>query len=229
MQVMPLTILPIMIFGGLFVNLSTIPGWLSWVQYISPIRYSYNGMMVEDFGQVGLPALSVCLSVHPTLIHAYRLSLIRSCLHHSLIVYCPCGELDSYTDSHVALMPDLSPAGTVVIQGKAASYAMPTTHHIAIARLTACMAAAWLLHDMAPVHGGSSSPPSLSQISALSCTTLQQKPDGSCPYDSGADYLKIASLDLTVSECLWILLLMYGILRVWAYMMLVQITRKTKA
>lgn len=38
MQVMPLAILPIMIFGGLFVNLETIPVVFHWIQYISPIK-----------------------------------------------------------------------------------------------------------------------------------------------------------------------------------------------
>ena len=36
---MPLAILPVMIFGGLFVNLETIPDAFHWLQYISPIKY----------------------------------------------------------------------------------------------------------------------------------------------------------------------------------------------
>ena len=50
MQVMPLAILPIMIFGGLFVNLETIPAVFHWIQYISPIKYSYNAMLLEESG-----------------------------------------------------------------------------------------------------------------------------------------------------------------------------------
>ena len=52
MQVMPLAILPIMIFGGLFVNLETIPKWLHWIQYISPIKYSFNAMLIEEFSNL---------------------------------------------------------------------------------------------------------------------------------------------------------------------------------
>ena len=47
---MPLAILPVMIFGGLFVNLETIPDAFHWLQYISPIKYSYNAMLLDEFG-----------------------------------------------------------------------------------------------------------------------------------------------------------------------------------
>ena len=50
LQVMPLAILPVMIFGGLFVNLETIPDAFHWLQYISPIKYSYNAMLLDEFG-----------------------------------------------------------------------------------------------------------------------------------------------------------------------------------
>ena len=116
MQIMPLTIMPFMIFGGLLVNLNTIPDWLSWFQYISPIRYSYNGMLMEDFSQIG----------------------------------------------------------------------------------------------------------------ALSCSFEQQKPDGSCPYDNGAAWVATMGMDISTGDCLWILLGMYGVMRLWAYGMLVLITTRSK-
>ena len=54
----------------------------------------------------------------------------------------------------------------------------------------------------------------------------QQKLDGSCPYDSGTEVLRTMGMNQTQEECFWILLLMYGVLRVWAFMMLVQVTSR---
>ena len=41
-QAAPIIIIPFVIYGGLLVNLNTLPAWSSWIQYISPIRYSFN-------------------------------------------------------------------------------------------------------------------------------------------------------------------------------------------
>lgn len=41
-QSAPLIVIPFVIYGGLVVNLNTLPAWSSWIQYISPLRYSFN-------------------------------------------------------------------------------------------------------------------------------------------------------------------------------------------
>ncbi|KAK1929432.1 Protein white [Phytophthora citrophthora] len=38
-------LLPFMLFGGLFLNASSTPSYFVWIQYISPIKYGYEGMM----------------------------------------------------------------------------------------------------------------------------------------------------------------------------------------
>ncbi|KAL3660139.1 hypothetical protein V7S43_014672 [Phytophthora oleae] len=38
-------LLPFMLFGGLFLNASSTPPYFVWIQYISPIKYGYEGMM----------------------------------------------------------------------------------------------------------------------------------------------------------------------------------------
>jgi len=116
MQVMPLAILPIMIFGGLFVNLETIPKVFHWIQYISPIKYSYNAMLLEEFQ-----------------------------------------SLDN-----------------------------------------------------------------------LVCSDTQRKPDGSCPFDNGEQVLTTMGMDQTKEECFMILVMMYVVLRLLAYMMLVRVTQGKK-
>jgi ABC-type multidrug transport system permease subunit len=37
------------IFGGSFVNSDTIPKWVGWLQWISTIRYSYGGLIQNEF------------------------------------------------------------------------------------------------------------------------------------------------------------------------------------
>ena len=34
--------IPLVIFGGLIVNLETVPDYASWIQYLSPIRHGYS-------------------------------------------------------------------------------------------------------------------------------------------------------------------------------------------
>ena len=45
----PLFIMPMMLFGGLFTNNAEAPGWLGWIQYISPIKYCAEGLMRNEF------------------------------------------------------------------------------------------------------------------------------------------------------------------------------------
>jgi ATP-binding cassette subfamily G (WHITE) protein 1 len=115
MQFLPLVILPVMIFGGLFVNLDSVPVWLRWMQYCSPVRWSFNAMMREELS--GLK---------------------------------------------------------------------------------------------------------------LVCTPKQAKPDGSCPFDLGDQILDTMGLQYSILDCLSILLGMYAALRLWAFCMILKITRQMK-
>jgi energy-coupling factor transporter ATP-binding protein EcfA2/ABC-type multidrug transport system permease subunit len=48
LAIMPLFLLPIMLFGGNFVNNGLIPPYLDWLKYISPIKYSYHAAMQNE-------------------------------------------------------------------------------------------------------------------------------------------------------------------------------------
>jgi ATP-binding cassette subfamily G (WHITE) protein 1 len=45
----PLIIIPLMIFSGLFVNLATLPVWIRWFQWLSPIKYGFVAFMKNEF------------------------------------------------------------------------------------------------------------------------------------------------------------------------------------
>lgn len=47
-QLLPLILLPLLIFGGLVINLRTIPDYASWFQYLSPLRHSYSCMIMDQ-------------------------------------------------------------------------------------------------------------------------------------------------------------------------------------
>lgn len=47
-QVVPALIVPIIMFGGLFVNLKTIAPYSSWAQYLSPMRYTYSAIVLDQ-------------------------------------------------------------------------------------------------------------------------------------------------------------------------------------
>ena len=46
-------VIPLIILCGFFVDLSTVPGWFSWLQYLSPFKYGFELMTVNEFS--GLP------------------------------------------------------------------------------------------------------------------------------------------------------------------------------
>jgi ABC-type transport system involved in multi-copper enzyme maturation permease subunit len=47
--VTPVVIMPIILFGGLISNLDSMYVWLSWIQYLSPIRYGFEIMIRNEF------------------------------------------------------------------------------------------------------------------------------------------------------------------------------------
>ena len=49
LAVLPLFLLPVLLFSGLFVNSENFPVWLAWLQYGSPVRYSYSGLLQNQF------------------------------------------------------------------------------------------------------------------------------------------------------------------------------------
>jgi ABC-type multidrug transport system permease subunit len=47
--VAPIVMMPLAQFGGFLVNTSTMPKWISWLQYISPIRYALESFTRNEF------------------------------------------------------------------------------------------------------------------------------------------------------------------------------------
>jgi ABC-type multidrug transport system permease subunit len=47
----PIVIMPLILFGGQFANSDNIQAWISWFQYLSPIRYSQEALVVNEFSR----------------------------------------------------------------------------------------------------------------------------------------------------------------------------------
>lgn len=45
----PVIMMPIILFGGQFANSGNIPAWISWFQYVSPIRYGLEAFVRNEF------------------------------------------------------------------------------------------------------------------------------------------------------------------------------------
>jgi len=45
----PVIMMPIMLFSGFFSNAGSYPDWIGWIQYISPIKYSLEAMIWNQF------------------------------------------------------------------------------------------------------------------------------------------------------------------------------------
>lgn len=49
LALVPVMILPLMMFSGLFVNLDDVPAWIRWFKWVSPIKYGYVALMTNEF------------------------------------------------------------------------------------------------------------------------------------------------------------------------------------
>lgn len=70
-----LIMLPFILFGGYFVNLDDVYVWLRWIQYLSPIRYSTEALIRNEFednskysGQVTYEQYNYDLGLNPCII-----------------------------------------------------------------------------------------------------------------------------------------------------------------
>ena len=41
--------MPIMLFGGQFANSGSLQAWISWFQYVSPLRYGFEALVINEF------------------------------------------------------------------------------------------------------------------------------------------------------------------------------------
>jgi ATP-binding cassette subfamily G (WHITE) protein 1 len=49
LTVVPTLILPMMIFGGLFANVSTLPVWIRWLKWLSIMKYGFVALAKNEF------------------------------------------------------------------------------------------------------------------------------------------------------------------------------------
>lgn len=47
--VLPLILLPLMMFSGLFVNVGDLPVYFAWIKWISPMKYAYHALMRNEY------------------------------------------------------------------------------------------------------------------------------------------------------------------------------------
>lgn len=47
--VLPLILLPLMMFSGLFVNVGSLPVYFAWIKWISPMKYAYCALMKNEY------------------------------------------------------------------------------------------------------------------------------------------------------------------------------------
>lgn len=54
LMVAPLAILPLMMFSGFFINPDSMPVYLAWIQWISPMKYAYSALAKNEFSGLDL-------------------------------------------------------------------------------------------------------------------------------------------------------------------------------
>lgn len=48
-NIAPIIVMPMVLFGGFFANSSNYPDWINWLQYLSPIRYGLEALCINEF------------------------------------------------------------------------------------------------------------------------------------------------------------------------------------
>ena len=46
----PMMMVPLMLFSGVFNNLNDIPKWISWLQYLTPFKYGTHVLLLNEYG-----------------------------------------------------------------------------------------------------------------------------------------------------------------------------------
>lgn len=55
MGIMPMVFIPLMVFAGLLVNLKYVTPVLSWIQWISPMKYGFSALCINEFRDLIMP------------------------------------------------------------------------------------------------------------------------------------------------------------------------------
>ena len=48
-SMVPLLFTPLIIFSGFFANIKQFYSWIGWIQYISPMKYSFEAFATNEF------------------------------------------------------------------------------------------------------------------------------------------------------------------------------------
>lgn len=58
-MIAPILMMPFMLFGGFYSNLKSMPAWLGWLQWCSPIKYALEAMMFNEFNENSAPGYDI--------------------------------------------------------------------------------------------------------------------------------------------------------------------------
>lgn len=63
MTFMPVIVIPMLVFGGFYINQATIPVYFAWLQWFSYFRYSYEALAINEWTAVdNIPGSYVLLN-----------------------------------------------------------------------------------------------------------------------------------------------------------------------
>lgn len=62
-ELAPIVVMPLILFGGQFSNSGTLQSWISWLQYISPIRYAFEVLVTNEYDERKYNATMIMRSI----------------------------------------------------------------------------------------------------------------------------------------------------------------------
>jgi ABC-type multidrug transport system permease subunit len=48
-SIIPLVLFPLILFSGFFANIKYFYVWIGWIQYLSPVKYSFEAIAINEF------------------------------------------------------------------------------------------------------------------------------------------------------------------------------------
>jgi ABC-2 type transporter len=98
----PIIILPFVVFGGQFSNSGNYQAWISWFQYVSPIRYGYEALIRNEFDHRNYNTTLILQSLSRN----YTLPILNAVANSKELLQNPNFNI---TDWKIVQMPEINP------------------------------------------------------------------------------------------------------------------------
>jgi ABC-type multidrug transport system permease subunit len=78
--VLPIFIMPLVLFSGFYQNRGNMMIWISWLEYLSPLKYAYEAVMVNQYENLNAEVQIVIMLAQYIGKHAIQHGVMEFCI-----------------------------------------------------------------------------------------------------------------------------------------------------